>query len=128
MTSQIRLIPFTLSEVLNGSIRKRDIRQEKPETKKRSSAKMATIEIWTYDVWGNDEDGYDVNDRSKVEEYETDLKELTDEEIKKIVNEYFFHPENIETDAYGDDKIAYLVINDKEHCDYPLGEIILTEY
>jgi hypothetical protein len=88
---------------------------------------MATIEIWTYDVWGNDEDGYDVNDRCKIGEYETDLTELSAKEIESIVSEYFLHPENISID----DNVmcenpVYLVLNDKEHTDYPLGEIYLN--
>ena len=84
-----------------------------------------TIEVWTYDVWGNEEDGYEVNDRSKISEYETDLIELTDKDIKEIIEENFFHPETISSDGNGDDQHIYLVLNDKEHSDYPLGEIYL---
>jgi hypothetical protein len=87
---------------------------------------MPTIEIWTYDVWGNEEDGYEVNDRSKVDTIETDLTELTDAKIKELISDYFLDPENIDTDGYGDEKHVYLVFNDDEHSDYPLGEIDLS--
>ena len=87
---------------------------------------MATIEIWTYDVWGNEDDGYEVNDRSKISSYETDLTELTSDEIKSIVSEYFYHPENISRDQnVMCENPVYLVLNDKDHSDYPLGEIYL---
>jgi len=84
-----------------------------------------TIEVWTYDVWGNEEDGYEVNDRSKIAEYETDLTELSDKDIKEIIEENFFHPETIDSDGNGDDQHVYLVLNDMDHSDYPLGEIYL---
>lgn len=89
---------------------------------------MSRVEIWVYDVWGNEEDGYDVNDRSKVSDYEVDYTELTCERIKEIVNEEFFHPENISIDQnVMCDNPVYLVLNDKEHTEYPLGEIYLSE-
>ena len=87
---------------------------------------MPTVELWTYDVWGNEQDGYEVNDRSKIAEIETDIKELTSEKIAEIVGEYFYHPENITRDNnICSDNMVYLVMNDENHSDYPLGEIFL---
>ena len=89
---------------------------------------MSRIEVWVYDVWGNEDDGYEVNDRSKVSDYETDITELTSESIKNIIEEEFFHPENIEIDNnVMCDNPVYLILNDDEHTDYPLGEIFLSE-
>jgi len=93
--------------------------------RKQTSDTKNIIEVWTYDVWGNEEDGYEVNDRSKISEYETDLTELSDKDIKEIIAEQFFEPETICDDGNGDDQHIYLVLNDKEHSDYPLGEIYL---
>ena len=93
--------------------------------RKQPSDTKNIIEVWIYDVWGNEEDGYEVNDRSKISEYETDLTELSDKDIKEIIEECFFHPETISSDGNGDDQHIYLVLNDKEHSDYPLGEIYL---
>ena len=28
---------------------------------------VKTYEVWAYDVWGNAEDGFDVNDRSRID-------------------------------------------------------------
>ena len=100
-------------------------RYEKPVGRKQPSDTKNTIEVWTYDVWGNEEDGYEVNDRSKIAEYETDLIELSDKDIKEIIEENFFHPETIDSDGNGDDQHVYLVLNDTDHSDYPLGEIYL---
>ena len=89
---------------------------------------MARIEVWTYDVWGNEEDGYEVNDRSKIADYETDLKELTSKDIEEIVEEYFLKPENISIDQnVMCENPVYLVFNDKDHSDYPLGEIFFDK-
>jgi hypothetical protein len=89
---------------------------------------MSLIEVWVYDVWGNDEDGYDVNDRSKVASYETDKKELSDKDIKEIIEEYFLNPDKITLDNnVMSDNCFYLLFNDKDHSDYPLGEIDIFE-
>jgi len=86
------------------------------------------IEVWTYDVWGNEEDGYEVNDRTKISEYDTNLTELTDKDIKDIIEECFFHPENIDIDNnVMCDNPIYLILNDTDHSDYPVGEIFLRK-
>ena len=84
------------------------------------------IEIWLYDVWGNEEDGYEVNDRTKISEYETELISLTDEGVREIISDEFLNYAAISDDGNGDNQHAYLVLNDKKHTDYPLGEIYLV--
>ena len=84
------------------------------------------IEVWVYDVWGNEEDGYEVNDRTKIAFYDTDLVALTAKDIDEIIKENFEHEENISIDnnVMGSNPV-YLLLNDKGHSDYPLGEIYL---
>jgi hypothetical protein len=98
--------------------------EERPEAVKVQHV----IEVWLYDVWGNEEDGYDVNDRTKIASYDTDLTKLTSKDIDEIIKDSFHHEENISIDnnVMGDNPV-YLLLNDDEHTDYPLGEIYLRE-
>jgi hypothetical protein len=86
---------------------------------------VSTYEIWSYDVWGNEDNGYEVNDRFNLHrEYPSDNESLTDEEIKGIIEEYFGDPDYITVDnRTGDGEHIYLVLDDDENTDYPIGEI-----
>lgn len=92
---------------------------------------LTVWEAWDYDVWGNAEEGYDVNNRFRIGEFEENAAirvynagtehefrsaELSDDQIRDMLGIRAEVP--IETD--GDDMVIYVTA---EENGYPLGEL-----
>jgi len=87
------------------------------------------LTCWINDVWGNEDDGYEVNDRSRVAELGIDAPTLTDEELRETIDAWFgTKGEGVTVDqSCSDDHHIQLVLNDKDHSDYPIGSIEVEE-
>lgn len=89
---------------------------------------LSSWDIWSYDVWGNEEEGYQVNDRSRLDTITTLTNEITDGRLEQIIQDYFGDPDKIQVDnGCSDDEHIYLVLTDDEVTDYPIGEIIKVD-
>lgn len=86
---------------------------------------MKTVDVYGYDVWGNEEDGYTVNDSTRIGEDEYSNADFNNDDFlrQKAVDWFQLKPEikdGIELD--GDFEVVYF-----EYEGYPIGEFRVTK-
>ena len=80
---------------------------------------MKKVRVWSLDVWGNEKEGFEVNDRSEIEQHEV-ADDFFVMENKKIVRwlkengliKRGIHTSSIEIDGDGE---TYLYIDDRRN-------------
>lgn len=84
-----------------------------------------TYDVWSYDVWGNEEDGFEVNDRSKIGTI--DLSDADVDVDRQLINQLIkngFLKENANVSDFAIDGCQYTLYVNVEANGYPLYELV----